>query len=179
MLGEGIIQALLVLLVKLLKGGAMEFGWLLTLRGLGGLLGGLIFGRIGTFVRPHHIFPWTLVGMGSLFLVMVNYPVFIFALIILCLVGIFAVGANVTSTTLLQNGVSNNYLGRIFGLLGMISALMILIGQGSASALADRWGVVVLLNIGGGLYILSGLIPLAILRNYSSLVNDKTDLLKT
>jgi hypothetical protein len=56
---------------------------------------------------------------------------------------------------------------------------MILIGQGSASALADRWGVVVLLNIGGGLYILSGLIPLAILRNYSSLVNDKTDLLKT
>jgi len=168
MLGEGIIQALLVLLVKLLQGGAMEFGWLLTFRGLGGLLGGLIFGRIGTSIQPHRIFPWTLVGMGSLFLVIVNYPLFILALIIICLVGICAIGANVTSTTMLQNGVSNTYLGRIFGLLGMVSALMILIGQGSASFLADRWGVVVLLNIGSGLYILSGLIPLAMLRKYSS-----------
>jgi MFS family permease len=179
MLGEGIIQALLVLLVKLLKGGAMEFGWLLTFRGLGGLLGGLIFGRIGTSVQPHRIFPWTLVGLGSLFLVIVNYPVFILALIILCLVGICAIGANVTSTTMLQNGVSNTYLGRIFGLLGMVSALMILIGQGSASVLADRWSVVILLNIGSGLYILSGLISLTMLRNNSSIVSDKSNLLKT
>jgi MFS family permease len=179
MLGEGIIQALLVLLVKLLKGGAMEFGWMLTLRGLGGLLGGLIFGHIGTSVKPHRIFPWTLLVMGLLLLVMVNFPVFIFALIILCLIGIFAVGANVTSTTMLQNGVSNNYLGRIFGLLGMISSLMILIGQGSASALADSWGVVVLLNIGGGLYVLSGLIPLVMLNKLSSSGSDTTELLKT
>jgi MFS family permease len=179
MLGEGIIQALLVLLVKLLRGGAVEFGWLLTFRGLGGLLGGVIFGRIGASVPPHRLFPWTLVGMGSLFLVIVNHPVLWPALILLCLVGICAVGANVTSTTMMQKDVSNDYLGRIFGLLGMVSALMILVGQGSASVLADRWGVVVLLNIGGGLYILSGLIPFLMLRKYSGLVHDHANSGKT
>ena len=179
MLGEGIIQALLVLFVKLLKGGAMEFGWLLTLRGLGGLLGGLIFGRIGTAVQPQRIFPWTLVGIGALLLVMFNNPVLLFAMIILCLTGILAIGASVTSTTMLQNGVSNDYLGRIFGAYGMIAALMALVGQGSASVLADRWGVVVLLNIGGGLYVLAGLIPLVMLKNLPSVGSAKVNELKT
>ena len=179
MLGEGIIQALLVLFVNLLKGGAVEFGWLLTLRGLGGLLGGLIFGNIGAAVKPHRIFPWTLVGIGALLLIMFNYPVLLLALISLCLTGILAVGASATSTTMLQNGVSNGYLGRIFGVFGMIAALMTLVGQGSASALADRWGVVVLLNIGGGLYVLSGLIPLVMLKNIPNSGITKIDIMKT
>jgi len=177
MLGEGIIQALLVLFVNLLKGGALEFGWLLTLRGLGGLLGGLIFGKIGTKLKPQRIFPWTLVGIGSLLLVMFNYPMLILALITLCLTGILAVGASATSTTMLQNGVSNGYLGRIFGVFGMIAALMTLVGQGSAGALADRWGVGVLLNIGGGLYLLSGLIPLVMMKNFSRMGIEKTDII--
>lgn len=177
MLGEGIIQALLVLFVNLLKGGALEFGWLLTLRGLGGLLGGLIFGQIGAAVKPQRIFPWTLVGIGSLLLVMFNYPMLILALITLCLTGILAVGASVTSTTMLQNGVSNDYLGRIFGVFGMMAALMTLVGQGSAGALADRWGVGVLLNIGGGLYVLSGLIPLVMMKNFSRIGIEKTDII--
>jgi MFS family permease len=179
MLGEGIIQALLVLFVKLLKGGAVELGWLYSFRGLGGLLGGLIFGRIGTAVQPHRIFPWTLAGMGLFLLIMVNIPVLILALIMLCLIGILAIGANVTSTTMLQNSAPNEYLGRIFGVLGMVSSLMILLGQGTASTLASRWGIVVLLNIAGGLYVFSGLIPLAMLRNLSSSSADKTEIVKT
>jgi len=179
MSGEGIIQALLILFVKLLKGGAMEFGLLLTLRGLGGLLGGFIFGQIGATVQPHRIFPWTLVGIGLLLLFMFNNPVLIITLIVLCLTGILAVGASVTSTTILQNSVSNTYLGRIFGIMGMIAALMTLIGQESASTFADRWGVVLMLNIGGSLYVLSGLIPLVMLKNLSRLGIDKTDILKT
>jgi MFS family permease len=178
MLGEGIIQALLVLFVKLLNGGAMEFGWLLTLRGLGGLLGGLIFGRIGTTVPPYRIFPWTLVGMGLLLLVMFNNQILGLALILLCLIGILAIGANVTSTTMLQNTTPNSFLGRIFGALGMTSALMILLGQGTASILADRWGVVLLLNIGAGFYIFSGVIPFAMLRNLSTSGVGNTDIEK-
>jgi hypothetical protein len=107
---------------------------------------------------------------------MFNNPVLIIALVVLCLIGILAIGASVTSTTMIQNGVTNAYLGRIFGAMGMIAALMTSIGQGSASALADRLGVVVLLNIGGGLYVLPGLIPLAMLRNFYSLGVDCNNL---
>jgi MFS family permease len=174
MLGDGIIQALLVLYVNLLKGGAMELGWIYAFRGLGGLFGGLIFGRIGNAVQPHRIFPWTLVGMGLFLLIIVNNLILALALILFCVIGILAIGAVVTSTTIFQNSAPNSYLGRIFGALGMVSALMILLGQGSASVLADRWGVVLLLNIAGGLYLLSGLIPLAMMRNLSSLEIDKT-----
>jgi hypothetical protein len=41
--------------------------------------------------------------------------------------------------------------------------------------LADSWGVVVLLNIGGGLYVLSGLIPLVMLNKLSSSGTDTID----
>jgi MFS family permease len=177
MLGEGIIMALLVLFVNLLKGGALEFGWLLTLRGLGGLLGGLIFGQIGTKLKPQRIFPWTLVGIGLFLLLMFNYPVLPLALISLCFTGILSVGASASSTTMLQNGVSDGYLGRIFGVFGMIAALMTLLGQGSAGALADRWGVGVLLNIGGGLYVLSGFIPLVMWKNLSETGIEITDIM--
>jgi MFS family permease len=98
---------------------------------------------------------------------MFNFPALMIALILVCLTGILAVGASITSTTMLQNGLPNAYLGRIFGAMGMIAALMTLIGQGSASTLADRWGIVVMLNIGGGLYILSGFIPLVFMKPLS------------
>jgi len=161
--------------VKVLKGGAIEFGWLLTLRGLGGMLGGLIFGHIGAVVKPQAVFPWTLLGMGVLLLVMVNCPSFILSLVLLCLAGVLAVCASVMSTTIFQNDVSNAYLGRIFGVLGMTAALMTLVGQGSASALAGHWGVIALLNVGGGLYVLSGMIPLGMLGNLSKLRSNKPE----
>jgi len=155
----------------------LEFGWLLTLRGLGGLLGGLIFGQIGTKLKPQRIFPWTLVGIGLFLLLMFNYPVLPLALISLCFTGILSVGASASSTTMLQNGVSDGYLGRIFGVFGMIAALMTLLGQGSAGALANRWGVGVLLNIGGGLYVLSGFIPLVMWKNLSETGIEITDIM--
>jgi MFS family permease len=145
---------------------------------LGGLLGGLIFARIGNAVQPHRIFPWTFVGMGSLLLIIVNNRMIVLALILFCLIGILAIGANVTSTTIFQNSAPNSYLGRIFGALGMVSALMILLGQGSASILADRLGVVFLLNIAGGLYVVSGLIPLAMMRKLNSSDIGKTEIIK-
>ena len=102
----------------------------------------------------------------------------VLALILFCLIGILAIGANVTSTTIFQNSAPNSYLGRIFGALGMVSALMILLGQGSASILADRLGVVFLLNIAGGLYVVSGLIPLAMMRKLNSSDIGKTEIIK-
>ena len=166
MLGEGMIQVLLVPFVELLQGGAMEFGWMLTLRALGGLLGGLFFGHLGSALKPQTLFPWTLLGMGVLLLVMVNCPVFLLSLVFLCVVGVLAVGASVTSTAIFQNEVSDTYLGRTFGTFGMIAALMTLAGQGFAGAFAEQLGVAVLLNIGGSLYLLSGLISTLIPRIY-------------
>jgi len=164
LLGEGVINALLVPFVELLQGGALELGWLLTLRGLGGLIGGLVFGHIDTVMQLHRIFPLTLAGMGLLLLIMFNFPMLLLALVVLCLIGILATGVYISSQTMLQNSVDDRYRGRIFGALGTTVALCTVGGQGLASALADRLGVVVMLNVAGTLYALAGAIALLMLR---------------
>jgi MFS family permease len=168
LLGDGMIQALLFLFVNMLKGGAMEYGWILTMRGLGGLLGGLLFARFASIKNSHHIFPWTLAGMGLLAMIMCNIPFLALSLISICLIGILAIGANVTSTTMIQNSAPNQYLGRIFGILGVLSSIVTLLGQGSSSILAGRFGVVPFLNLAGILYFLSGIIAYGMLRKYSN-----------
>ncbi|HIC89229.1 MAG TPA: MFS transporter, partial [Anaerolineae bacterium] len=48
MIAQGIINVLLVVFVKdVLGGGALEFGWLATAQGVGGLIGGFVIGQVG------------------------------------------------------------------------------------------------------------------------------------
>jgi MFS family permease len=160
MLGEGILIVLLVPFVELLQGGALELGWLLTVRGLGGLVGGLVVGRLGNALKPSRVFSLSLGIMGLLGLMMYNVPTLIVALAAIFLIGVPAMGAHASSQTLLQSGVADCYLGRIFGALGMTVGLATLGGQGLASVLGDRLGIVVMLNASGGLYVLAGVVAL-------------------
>ena len=64
----------------------------------------------------------------------------------------------ISSETLLQLGVSDQFRGRIFGTLGTTSALASLVGMLMAGALADLVDLVLILSISGGLYIISGLL---------------------
>jgi hypothetical protein len=72
-------------------------------------------------------------------------------------------GAQVSSQTLFQTHVANQLRGRVFGAFGTTIALLMLSGQGLASLLGDRIGIVLMLNIGAGLYILAGGIALVML----------------
>jgi MFS family permease len=164
MLGEGILVVLLVPFVKLLRGGALELGWLLTVRGLGGLMGGLVVGWLGDRLAPITLFSLSLGAIGLLGLTMYNVSVLIVALAALFLIGVPAMGAHASSQTLLQSAVADGYLGRVFGALGMTIGLATLAGQGLASVLADRLSIVVMLNASGCLYVLAGMVALVMMR---------------
>jgi hypothetical protein len=99
--------------------------------------------------------------LGAIVLVIVNVPWLPLVLGLVALVGLPVVAFVVTESTLLQTGVADDYRGRIFGAYGTTQALTMLIGMGLASALGDRVGVVPLFNLVGGLYLLSGMIILA------------------
>ena len=163
-LGEGILGVLLIPFLELLGGGAREFGWLLTIRGIGGLIGGLLVGHLGGRLRPSILFPLSLAVIGGLGLVMFNLPVLLVALAVLFLWGIPAIGAQVGSQTLLQTKVGNQYQGRVFGAYGTTSAFLLLGGQGLAGALGSRFSTVSLLNVDACLYVLAALIALVMLR---------------
>lgn len=163
-LGEGILGVLLIPFLELLGGGVQEFGWLLTIRGIGGLVGGFIVGHMGNRLKPTALFPLSLAAIGGLGLVMFNLPVLLIALVILFLCGIPAMGAQVSSQTLLQTKVDAQYQGRVFGAYGTTTALLLLGGQGLAGALGACLGTVPMLNANACLYISAALIALVMLR---------------
>ena len=164
MLGEGILIVLLVPFVEVLQGGAQELGWIFTVRGLGGLLGGLVVGRLGNTFRPTTVFSLSLGAIGLLGLMRYNIPTLAAALVTIFLTGIPSVGAQASSQALLQSGVADHYLGRVFGALDMTVGLASLAGQGLASALGDHLGVMPILNVSGGLYLLSSVVFIAMSR---------------
>jgi MFS family permease len=159
LLGDSMITVLIVPLVKVkMGGGAQLLGWLMMAQGIGGLLGGLLVGQIGKHFPPRSIFAIGLVGTGIVVLAIISLPHSALVLPLMAVVGAAASAWLICSETLLQLGTSDQFRGRIFGTLGTTSALASLVGMVLAGALTDLIGLVLILTISGGLYIVSGVL---------------------
>jgi MFS family permease len=164
LLGDSMITVLIVPLVKVLMGsGAQLLGWLMMAQGIGGLLGGLLVGQIGKRFSPRNIFAIGLVGTGIVILAIINLPHSVLVLPLMAVAGVAASAWLICSETLLQLGTSDQFRGRIFGTLGTTSALASLVGMVLAGALTDLIGLVLILCISGGLYIVSGMLAWTLL----------------
>ena len=82
------------------------------------------------------------------------------------LISLPVVAFMVSEATMLQSGVADQYRGRVMGSYGMALALAMLIGMGVASALGDWVGVVPMLDLVSGLYVLAGVIVLVLVGGY-------------
>ncbi|HET9223249.1 MAG TPA: MFS transporter, partial [Roseiflexaceae bacterium] len=174
-LGEGIMGVLFVVFVnQVLRGGALEIGWLMSAQAIGGLLGGLLVGSASRLLTPARLIGLSGILFGALDLAIFNYPAYIpgilLGLILFALVGIPGVGFMTGVSALLQTSVADQYRGRIFGALGTTQGLLMMIGTVSAGALGDRLGVVTVLNMQGCGYILAGLIGLTLLTTVPQIV---------
>ncbi|MCC6189150.1 MAG: hypothetical protein IT318_08940 [Anaerolineales bacterium] len=72
-------------------------------------------------------------------------------------VGIPLIGLYVTINALLQQTTADHYRGRIFGALGTLSALMMLIGMIIGGLGGDWFGIRLTLNLACGLFVIAGL----------------------
>jgi len=168
-LGEGVFGVLFVVFVnKILSGGAQEIGWLMSAQAIGSLLGGLLVGRLGARFAPAHLAGLGTILFGLIDLAIFNYPRFsagfLPILTLFVVVGVPGVIGMTGVNTLLQTSVVDAFRGRVFGAIGMAASLMALIGMSLAGLIGDRVGVITVLNIQGGVYILAGLMILALLR---------------
>ncbi|MDQ2997709.1 MAG: MFS transporter, partial [Chloroflexota bacterium] len=167
MFGQGITNVLLVPFVEqVLHGDAQVFGWIVTAQGVGGLIGGLLAGTLGRRFSPVHIMAVSAGAMGLLVLLIVNIPVLPLVLALMAVIGLPVVAFMVSEATMLQSGVADQYRGRVMGSYGMALALAMLLGMGVGSALGDWLGVVPLLDLVSGLYVLAGVIVLALAGGY-------------
>jgi MFS family permease len=164
MLGQGIIHGLWVIFVReTLAGGALEYGWVQVAVAAGGLIGAFVVERVGRRLAPGLLIGPSGLTIGITLLLTFNFPSLPVILILQFLGGIAGPGFFITIQTLLQTHVADRYLGRVFGAYNMTNALLVLSGQGLASALGDHLGIVSMLNVSGVLYLLGGVVALVTL----------------
>jgi hypothetical protein len=96
------------------------------------------------------------------------FPVLISNLILLVIMGVPIMALEVSAITLFQNVTEDRFRGRVFGIYGTISGVLLLIGRGFATLVGGQVNVPVLLAAVGLLYIPTGLLAFRLLRERTS-----------
>ena len=164
MLGDSILTVLFAAFYQDVVGvGPTEFGLVLTVRGVAGILGGLVMSAIGNKFKPNLLIPFGLIGTGIGLVAMVIWPIYTVSLLIMILISIPLMAWLISSQTWIQTYSPEKYRGRVFGAYGTFSALLALVGMAFASGLGDTLGISITLYFGGAIYILSGILAVVLL----------------
>jgi predicted MFS family arabinose efflux permease len=173
-LGDSILTVLLVPFFQDVVGvGSTEFGIVLTVRGVAGILGGIVIGAIGSKFKPEHLISFGLIGTGVALVVMIIWPVYGISLLIMTLISVPLMAWLISGQTWLQTHAPGEFRGRVFGAYGTLSALLMLVGMAFASGLGDTLGISNTGYFGGVIYILSGVLAFILLRGISPRAKDE------
>ena len=163
MINEGVLVSLLVPFVKdVLGGSAAHLGWLMSAQAIGGVIGGMLIGRIGTIMPPLRLIALCGLLDGLLLIGIVNGGSVPLALVLIAVAGVPVVGFFVSMQTLVQQRTEDRYRGRVFGAFGTVAAAMTLVGILFAGLVGDRLGIVATMSLGSGLYIVAGAVALCL-----------------
>lgn len=157
--GDAILSAVLVVYVQdVMAVGADGFGWIMTARGLGGLLGGLLLASAGEKLAPTHIIIGSMFLIGGLALVMIAMPFMRVVLPLIVVLGVPAIGGLIATQAILQQNTPDTFRGRVFGAFGTTITLLMLVGSAIAGFGADIVGVTFMMNGAALIYIAAGVV---------------------
>lgn len=104
---------------------------------IGMMIGGALIAKWGGFANKIHTMTLACMGFGIGTLALGVVPVFWIYLIVMTMVGAMMPLFNTPSTVMLQEKVEGDYLGRVFGILTMISSVMMPMGMLVFGPIAD------------------------------------------
>jgi len=163
--GDAIMSAVMVVFAQeVMDLGADGFGWILTARGIGGLLGGLLIAQLGQRFSTTQLVAGGLVLSGAIVLVIVNVPSLLVAVPLMIIAGIPLIAWIVSLQTIFQQATADEYRGRVFGSFGTVSALLMAVGALMAGGITDVVGSAILMSVASLIYIFSGLLGWVLLR---------------
>lgn len=169
MLGDSILTVLWVAFFQDVVGvGSAEYGIVLTVRGVAGIVGGLIMSAIGSRFKPKDLITVGLLITGIAIVGMVLVPVYEITLAITLLISAPLMAWLISSQTWLQSHSPDEFRGRVFGAYNTLSGLLMVIGIGFASGLGETLGISNTLGVGGVIYIFSGVLAYTLLRSIGS-----------
>ncbi len=167
--GEGVMAALFIPFVAdVLRGDALEVGWLMSAQAVGGVVGGVVVSAVAARFAPARLLGWGSVGLGLVDAFIFNYPAFLsgvtLGLVLFALAGLPVAALQAGMMTLFQTNVEDKFLGRVFGAYGTTAALFNLLGIAAGGLLGDELGVVPVINTQAVVYLVGGLLVLRVLR---------------
>jgi MFS family permease len=167
--GEGTFEVGFVpLIVDVFKGGSEGVGVLLSAQAIGGIIAGALVARVAERASPRLLLAGGFIGLGLVDLGMVNsgalatpgQPALTLAAAFMILAGFPAVAGFAAINTLLQMETTDEFRGRVFGAMGTIDGISILVGLGLGGIAVDALGAVPVLMAGALMWIVGGLFAL-------------------
>jgi MFS family permease len=168
-LSQGIFVVLFVVFVlDRLNGTPGDVGLIRGVQAIGGIAGGILVGAIARRTSPRSLIGWGFVVFGLLSLGTWNLPLLTtaigFYLGLFIAVGIPGVATMTGLMTTVQGLTPATHLGRVFAAFETAAGALAAIGVLAAGALADRFGVVAILDAQALLYVACGVLALVALR---------------
>ena len=159
--GEGIMGTLFAPFVRdVLHGGGEAYGLIVSVQAVGGIAGGLVAASVGHRVSAVHLFGWGSVVFGVVDLAMFLYPLVWVQVwpAAVCMVVVGVPGALVGAgfMTLFQRSTADSYRGRVFGAMGLVQSVAMVGGAVGAGFLGSSVGIVPILALQGGGYLVAG-----------------------
>jgi predicted MFS family arabinose efflux permease len=158
LIGDSLFAVLLIIFLEdVIGSGVAGYSLIVTIRGIFGIIGGIIIGQLVHKLPLNRLYSIGLVGIGVALVGMVQSTSMIGILISVAAVGLPVMAWLVSQKTLLQIYAPSTYIGRIFALNSTMSATATVIGVTLANQLVQFTGIASLMHFGASLYILAGL----------------------
>ena len=169
MTGEGVMGTLFAPFVRdVLHGSASAYGVVAAVQAIGGITGGVVAASLA-----HRVSAAAMFGVGALFFGLVDLTMFLYPLAyvaiwpaVLCMIIVGVPGAvmRVGYNTVLQRGTEDAFRGRVFGALGVVQGVGIVMGTLAGGVLGGAIGIVPVIAFQGVGGIVGGAMVLVVLR---------------
>jgi len=171
--GEGIMSTLFTPFVEhVLHGSSQEYGLVVAAQAIGGIVGGMTAASFGHRVRASRLLSYGAIVFGLVDLAIFLYPLAYIAVwpavVGMLVVGIPGALCIAGLITLFQRSSEDSYRGRVFGAISTLEGVTILAGTLGAGYLSRLTGIIAVLAIQGGGYVVAGLAMLVWLKDSGS-----------
>ena len=151
-------------IVDVVKADAQVFGLLVTVQAIGGIIGGLLAGKVSERISTARLYGWAEVVLAIVIAIRYNIPDIPILFVMTLIVGLPAAMGIAALDTLFQRNVPNTHMGRIYGALNSTVGITSLFGVlGISGILGEVLGIVPVLNIAAGITMLTGFVALLFL----------------
>jgi Na+/melibiose symporter-like transporter len=168
-LGEGIMGTLFAPFARsVLHGTSAEYGLIVSAQAVGGIAGGMFAAALGNRLNAARALGCAAIAFGAIDLALFLYPLAWTAVwpaaVLIAVAGVPGAFILVSGITLLQRNAGDGHIGRVFGALGVVEGVAVVVGTLTAGLLAQTLGIVPVLVTQGAGYVAAGYVALVALR---------------